>query len=63
MELEIIINTEEKRIDILYQGYNIIAESIYNEKLPKKIIDLLQNELCENLEEITVLERDKLWKH
>lgn len=57
MELEIIINTEEKRVDILYQGYNIIAESIYNEELPQKIIELLQNELYENLEDITVLKR------
>lgn len=57
MELQVIINTEEKRVDILYQGYNIIAESIYNEELPKKIIKLLQNELYEKLEEITVLER------
>lgn len=57
MELEIIINTEEKKVDILYQGYNIIAETIYNEELPNKIIKLLQNELCENLEEITILKR------
>lgn len=57
MELRVIINTEEKKVDILYRGYNIIAESIYDEKLPKKIIDLLQNELYENLEEITVLKR------
>lgn len=57
MKLEVIINTEEKRIDILYQGYNIIAESIYNEELPQKIIELLQNELYENIKEITVLKR------
>lgn len=57
MELEIIINTEEKRVDVLYQGYNIIAESIYNEELPQKIIELLQNELYENLEDITILKR------
>jgi hypothetical protein len=57
MKLQVIINTEEKRVDILYQGYNIIAESIYNEELPQKIVDLLQNELFENIEEITVLKR------
>lgn len=53
MKLEIIIDTENGTIDLLKQGYNIIAETIYNEELTKNIVDLLQNELFEDISELT----------
>lgn len=54
-DFEIMISKQDGRIDILYSGYNIISETLYNERLVEKIIDLLQNELDlqgDNLEDI-----------
>lgn len=55
MKVELILDTENGKIDILYSGYNIIAETIYNEELTEKITELLQNELWQDLAELTIL--------
>jgi hypothetical protein len=52
MKFEIIVDTENGKIDILYDGYNIIAETIYNEELTETIKELIQNELYEDLESL-----------
>lgn len=50
--IEIILNKEEGTIELLYCGYNIIKETIYNEELTGRIISLLEQELgVENLKE------------
>ena len=56
MKFEIIIDTDEKRIDILYAGYNIIAETIYNDKIPEKIIKLLETETSDKIKNIIEME-------
>ena len=44
-DIKIILNEEDGRIDILYNGYNIIADTIYNEELTKKVVEMITNEL------------------
>ena len=39
-DIRIILSEENGRIDLLYNGYNIIADSIYNEELTKKIVEM-----------------------
>lgn len=52
MGIEIILNKEEGTIELLYCGYNIIKETIYNEELTSHIMSLLEQELgIENLKE------------
>ena len=53
MKLEIIIDTENGTINLLKQGYNIIAETIYNEELTKNIVELLQHEFIDDISELT----------
>ena len=53
MKLEIIIDTENGTIDLLKQGYNIIAETICNEELTKNIVELLQHEFIDDINELT----------
>ena len=43
--INIILNEEEGTTEILHSGYNIIAETIYNEELTKKIVKLITEEL------------------
>lgn len=45
MDINIILREEDGAIDILFNGYNIIATTIYNEELTKQIIKLIENEL------------------
>lgn len=52
MKFEIIIDTDEKLIDILYAGYNIISETIYSDKMPDKIIKLLETETSDKIKNI-----------
>lgn len=55
--INIILDEESGRIDLLYNGYNIIAKTIYNEELTKKIVELITNELKnDNYYEFTTLE-------
>ena len=56
MKINIILNEEEKSLDILYNNYNIIAKTIYNEKLTKKIVELITEELKQNDFNFTTLE-------
>lgn len=42
LKISIIEIDGEKAIDILENGYNIIKESIYNDELAKKILNLLK---------------------
>ena len=46
--INIILNEEEGTTEILYNGYNIIAKTIYNKKLTKKIVGLITEELKQN---------------
>lgn len=54
MRVTIIIDTEEQATDILYDGYNIIADTLYDStpKLLKAIERATADELGENLYEI-----------
>lgn len=45
MDINIILREEDGAIDILFNGYNIIATTIYNEELTKQIIKLIENGL------------------
>lgn len=54
--INIILNEEEGTTEILYNGYNIIAETIYNKELTKKIIKLITEELKQNTYDFTTLE-------
>lgn len=54
--INIILNEEEGTTEILYNGYNIIAETIYNEKLTKKIVELITEELKHNNYNFTSLQ-------
>ena len=55
--INIILNEEEGTTEILYNGYNIIAETMYNEKLTKKIVRLITEELKQNNYNFTSLEK------
>ena len=56
-DINIILNEKDGRIDLLYTGYNIIAKTIYNEELTKKIVELITNELkSDDYYEFTTLE-------
>ena len=57
MKFEIIIDTDEKRIDILYSGYNIISESIYSDRIPGEVVKLLETETSDKIKNIIKLER------
>lgn len=54
--INLILNEEEGTTEVLYNGYNIIAETIYSEKLTKKIIKLIAKELKQNNYNFTTLE-------
>ena len=54
--INIILNEEEGTTEILYNGYNIIAETIYNKELAKKIVRLITEELKQNNYNFTSLE-------
>lgn len=45
MNINIILREKDSAIDILFDGYNIIATTIYNEELTKQIVKLIENEL------------------
>ena len=56
-DINIVLNEKDGRIDLLYTGYNIIAKTIYNEELTKKIVELIKNELKnDSYYEFTTLE-------
>lgn len=56
-DINIVLNEKDGRIDLLYTGYNIIAKTIYNEELTKKIVELITNELkSDDYYEFTTLE-------
>ena len=54
--INIILNEEEGTTAILYNGYNIIADTIYNKALTKKLIKLITEELKQNNYDFTTLE-------
>lgn len=54
--INIILNEEEGTADILYNGYNIIADTIYNKILVNKIIKLISEEIKQNNYNFTTLE-------
>lgn len=54
--ISIILNKEEGTTEVLYNGYNIIAETIHNEELTKKIIGLITEELKQSNYNFTTLE-------
>lgn len=45
MKIELIIDEEEKSINVLYSGYNIIKTTLYDEELTNKILKLIIEEL------------------
>ena len=54
--LNIILNEEEGTAEILHTGYNIIAETIYNKNLVKKVVRLISEEIKQNNYNFTTLE-------
>ena len=54
--LNIILNEEEGTAEILYTGYNIIAETIYNKNLVKKVVRLISEEIKQTNYNFTTLE-------
>lgn len=54
-DIRIILSEENGRIDLLYNGYNIIADSIYNEELTKKIVEMITTELKNTSYDFTTL--------
>lgn len=54
--INIILNEEEATTEILYNGYNIIAETIYNKELINKIVRLITEELKQNNCNFTTLQ-------
>ena len=59
-DIHLIINEKEGSFDLLYNGYNLIAKSLYNEDLVNKIIKLIIMELkqennFESLEKLLTL--------
>lgn len=54
--INIILNEEEGTAEILYTDYNIIAETIYNKDLVKKVIRLISEEIKQNNYNFTTLE-------
>ena len=44
-DIQITINEKDGSINLLFNGYNIIAKTIYNETLTNKILQLIQDEL------------------
>ena len=56
-DIRIILRQDEGTIDLLYNGYNIIAETIYNEELTNKVLNLIEQELKNNGNEFESLEK------
>ncbi|MBR4002609.1 MAG: hypothetical protein IKI95_00880 [Clostridia bacterium] len=56
-DIRIILSEENGRIDLLYNGYNIIADSIYNEELTKKIVEMITTELKNTSYDFTTLKK------
>lgn len=44
-DIQITINEKDGSINLLFNGYNIIAKTIYNETLTNKILQLIKDEL------------------
>jgi hypothetical protein len=44
-DIRIILNKENESIDLLFNGYNIVAHTIYNKELTDKILELIESEL------------------
>lgn len=44
-DIHITINEKDGSINLLFDGYNIIAKTIYSETLTNKILQLIQDEL------------------
>ena len=57
MKFEIIIDTDEKRIDILYAGYNIIAETLHDTSAAASIVKRLEKETSDKIKNIIKMER------
>jgi hypothetical protein len=53
--INIILNEEEGTTSILYNGYNIIADTIYNKALTKRLVKLITEELKQNNYDFTTL--------
>lgn len=56
-KIKIILNKNEKTIDLLFNGYNIIAHTICNEELTQKILTLIENELKNEICDFESLEK------
>lgn len=47
MNINIIINEDEKSFSILYNGYNIIKNTFYDEEKTTKILNILKDAINE----------------
>lgn len=47
MNINIIINEDEKSFSILYDGYNIIKNTFYDEEKTTKILNILKDAINE----------------
>lgn len=62
MNIRIDLRKEDKAIDLLYDGYNIVAHTIYNEELTNKILTLIENELKNECWDFENFEQFLDWK-
>lgn len=57
MNINIILNKQDGTTQILYNGYNIIKTTIYNNQITNKILQLIKNELKNNDPDFDSLEK------
>lgn len=57
MDINIILNEQDGTTKILYDGYNIIKTTIYNNQTTSKILQLIKNELKNNDPDFDSLEK------
>lgn len=57
MKINLIIDTENESTSILYNGYNIIKTTIYDEETTKKLYEILKNAV--NNEEFAGIETEQ----
>ena len=62
MDIRIDLREEDKAIDLLYDGYNIVAHTIHNEDLTNKILTLIENELKNECWDFENFEQFLKWK-
>ncbi len=56
-KVSIVLDKNNNTIDLLFNGYNFIAHTIYNKELTEKILTLIENELKNEIYDFESLEK------